>query len=326
MTTDIHCHFIPRAFLDFLLRDPASGVRVVREQGERIDMTVGTRAFGLNPIFFEAERQLRRMDELGIERTILSLATPLVNYQSRGASARDAAMLCNDGLAEVVRGNSARFGAWAFLPMQEPAMAAAELQRCVSEHGFVGGHIASNVNGVYPDQELFRPVYDMAVKLDVPLFMHPVNPLGREHMNEYELTVVAGYLFDSTIAILKLICSGTLDRYDGLKLVCAHTGAFSLSMRARMQREVDTNPELSLRLTKPIGEYLRSLYFDSVCFEPEILDYARHVVPLERIMLGSDGPFPLGEADPVGFINRAISDASERASILHENARSLFGR
>jgi aminocarboxymuconate-semialdehyde decarboxylase len=326
MTIDIHCHFIPRAFLDRLIGDPASGVRLARDEGERIDMTVGTRAFGLNPVFFEVERQLRRMDELGIERTILSLATPLVNYQQGGEDARNAAMLCNDGLAEIVRGNRARFGAWAFLPMQEPEMAAAELRRCVSEHAFVGGHIASNVNGIYPDSELFRPIYETAIDLDVPLFMHPVNPLGREHMTEYELTVVAGYLFDSTIAILKIICSGTLDRYERLKLVCAHTGAFSLPLRARMQREVDTNPDLARRLTKPIGEYLRGLYYESVCFEPEMLNYARHVVPLERIMLGSDGPFPLGEADPVGFLNRAIPDASERALILRDNARRLFGQ
>ena len=325
MTIDIHCHFIPRDFLDLLLRDPSSGARLLREEGECIDISVGTRLFGLNPVFFDVERQLRRMDKLGIERTILSLATPLVSYHSRGADAREAAVLCNDGLAETVRTNPARFGAWAFLPLQEPDLAAAELHRCVTEHGFVGGHIASNVNGLYPDSQLFKPVYDMAIELDVPLFMHPVNPLGREHMSEYELTVVAGYLFDSTIAILKLICSGTLDRYERLKLVCAHTGAFSLALRARMQREVDTNPNLAMRLTKPIGKYLCNLYFESVCFEPQMLNYARHVVPLERIMLGSDGPFPLGEADPVGFINRAIPDADERALILHENARRLFG-
>ena len=325
MTIDIHCHFIPRAFLDYLLRDPRSDVHLVHDEGERIDITVGPRAFGLNPVFFDVERQLRRMDELGIERTILSLATPLVHYDRRGQDAREMALLCNDGLAKTVRSNPARFGAWAFLPMQEPDMAAAELRRCVTEHGFVGGHIASNVNGVYPDRELFRPVYDMAIKLDAPLFMHPANPLGRECMTEYELTVVAGYLFDSTIAILKLICSGTLDRYEGLKLVCAHTGAFSLALRARMQREVDTNPDLARRLKKPIGEYLAGLYYESVCFEPEILNYARNVVPPQRIMLGSDGPFPLGEADPVGFINRAIPDPRERALILRDNARHLFG-
>ena len=148
MTTDIHCHFIPRAFLNFLLRDPASGVRLVREQGERIDMTVGTRAFGLNPIFFEVGTSAAPHGRTWYRAHDSFACDAAGELPKPRRCARDAAMLCNDGLAEVVRGNSARFGAWAFLPMQEPEMAAAELQRCVSEHGFVGGHIASNVNGV----------------------------------------------------------------------------------------------------------------------------------------------------------------------------------
>ena len=323
MAIDIHCHFVPRPFLDDRLSDPNSSVRLLRDEGENIDLTVGNRFFGLNPTFFEIDRQIARMDQLGIDRTVISLATPFVTYDA-SPRASDSAKLCNDGLAEVVRAAPKRFSAWAFLPMQAPEAAAAELRRCVEEHGFVGGHIATNVNGMYPDTAIFKPVFDMAVALGVPLFMHPVSPLGREHMREHELTVVAGYLFDSTIAVLKLICGGVLDEYRGLRLVCAHTGAFSLALRARMQREVDTNPDLARRLSKPIGSYLSELLYESVCFEPEMLQYATHVVPLGNIMLGSDGPFPLGEADPVGFIGRAIANSADREMILRDNARRLL--
>ena len=323
MTTDIHCHLIPRTLLDRALVRADGRVRMLHEEGERIDLEVNGRFFGLNPVFFDVGRQLGRMDELGIDRSILSLATPLVFYG--GQDELEDATVCNDGLAEAVRADPARFGAWAFLPMSDPAAAAAELRRCVARHGFVGGHIASNVNGRYPDDESYGAVFEAAVELGVPLFMHPATPLGREHMRDYELTTVAGYLFDSTIAILKLICSGTLDRYPDLKLVCAHTGAFSLPMRARMQREVDTNPELSARLTKPVESYLAGLWYESVCFEPAMLRYATTVVPVDRIMLGSDGPFPLGEADPVGFVSRALSDPDERRKVLADNALRLFG-
>ena len=107
--------------------------------------------------------------------------------------------------------------------------------------GFVGGHIASNVRGVYLHDAQFEPIYRAALDLGVPLFVHPADPPGKERTREYELTVVAGYLFDNTINILKMVCSGFLDRWPRLKLICAHTGAFSLVLRARMQREVDTN-------------------------------------------------------------------------------------
>ena len=97
--------------------------------------------------------------------------------------------------------------------MQDPVAAAAELRRCVRERGFVGGHVATNVRGTYLPDEAFRPIFEAASELDVPLFLHPVDPPGRDRTGDYELTVVAGYLFDSTINILRMICSNFLDRY-----------------------------------------------------------------------------------------------------------------
>jgi aminocarboxymuconate-semialdehyde decarboxylase len=82
---------------------------------------------------------------------------------------------------------------------------------------------------------------------------------------------VAGYPFDTTISIFRMICSNFLDRYGALKLVCAHTGAYSLMLRNRMQREVDTNAALSRSLPRKVSDYLRDLYFDTVCFEPDYL-------------------------------------------------------
>ena len=99
--------------------------------------------------------------------------------------------------------------------MQDPAAAAAELRRCVRDHGFIGGHVATNVRGTYLPDDAFRPIFDAAKELDVPLFLHPVDPPGRDRTGDYELTVVAGYLFDSTINVFRMICSNFLDRYAG---------------------------------------------------------------------------------------------------------------
>jgi aminocarboxymuconate-semialdehyde decarboxylase len=155
--------------------------------------------------------------------------------------------------------------------------------------------------------------------------VHPADPAGKERMRDYELTVVAGYLFDNTINILRMVCSGFLDRWPKLKLVCAHAGAFSMILRARMQREVDTNAQLSATLKAPVGDYLRRLYFDSICFEPDILRYAVSVVPVEHVLMGSDAPFPLGEPHPVSFVRSALPVAQADA-ILTKNAARLFGR
>jgi aminocarboxymuconate-semialdehyde decarboxylase len=325
MITDIHCHFIPDEFFKYVLAQKDFATRLISADGDRVEIDVRGMYFGLNQTFFEPARQIARMDALGIDRTVVSLATPLVNYYLEAELAVEAARLCNDGLARLVAGNPGRFAAWGFLPMQDPTAAATELRRCVREHDFIGGHVATNVRGTYLVDESFRPVFDAAKELDVPLFLHPADPPGRDRTGDYELTVVAGYLFDSTVNIFRMICSNFLDRHAGMKLVCAHTGAFSLMLRNRMQREVDTNATLSRTLPRKVGDYLRSLYFDTVCFEPDYLRFAIGIVPAENLLLGSDAPFPLGEPDPVNFVRRALP-AEQAQLALSQNYRRLTGR
>ena len=325
MITDIHCHFIPSEYFRLVQRKSEFDVSLADEYDDSIDLVCRGNHFGLNRTFFEPERQIARMDELGIDRTVVSLATPLINYYVDRELAIEAARVCNDGFSQLVANNSDRFLAWAILPMQDPVAAAAELRRCVRDYGFVGGHLATNVRGTYLPDESFNPIFYVAKELDVPLFLHPADPPGHDGTSEYELAVVAGYLFDSTINIYRMICSNFLDRYGSVKLVCAHTGGFSLMLRNRMQREVDTNSTLSRTLPHKVGDYLRGLYFDTVCFEPDYLRFVAGVIPEENLLLGSDAPFPLGEPDPVGLVRRALP-AAQADLALSKNFQHLTGK
>ncbi len=324
MITDIHCHFVPDEFFSFAKSRDEFAIKVKRREGDAVDLDIRGMHFGLNTTFFDMAKQVERMQRDGVERTILSLATPFIDYHLDAKIAIEAAQVFNDSLASTIASDRARFGGWALLPMQDPGAAARELRRCVRDHGFVGGHIASNVRGIYLHDARFEPIFQAAVDLNVPLFVHPADPLGKDRTREYELTIVAGYLFDNTINILKMICSGFLDRWPMLKLVCAHAGAFSPVLRARMQREVDTNPQLSATLKMPVGDYLRRLYFDTICFEPAILRYVADVVPVQHLMLGSDAPFPLGEPDPVNFVRNALP-ADQAELILKRNFDRMIG-
>lgn len=326
MITDIHCHFVPEEFFRFVQREDAFAVKLERSEGEAWDLNIRGVPFALNPTFFDTGRQIERLDRLGIDRTILSLATPFINYALDPAIAVKAAQLYNDTLAATVARHKDRFGGWAFLPIQDPAAAAQELRRCVREHGFVGGHVGSNVKGVHLYDDRFEAIYEAACDLDVPLFVHPADPGGRERMTEYELTVVAGYLFDNTLNILKMVCSGFLDQWPRLKLVFAHTGAFSLVLRARMQCEIETNPYHPYgHLKRPVGDYLRQLYYDTACFEPEILRYASRVVPVDHLLMGSDAPFPLVVPNPVTFVREALEPA-DAERVLTANFDRLLGK
>jgi predicted TIM-barrel fold metal-dependent hydrolase len=134
--------------------------------------------------------------------------------------------------------------------MQDPEAAADELRRAVRNLGLIGGYLPSNVKGRYLDSEEFAPIFEAAIELDVPLMVHPSNPPARERTGDYELAVVSGYLFDTTLNIFHMIFGGLLDRYSGLRLCCTHLGGFAPLLRARMQRELDTNPGLAGRLKR----------------------------------------------------------------------------
>jgi aminocarboxymuconate-semialdehyde decarboxylase len=324
MITDMHCHFVPEDFFGFAQSRDEFAIKIKRREGDAVDLDIRGMHFGLNTTFFDMNKQVERMARDGVERAILSLATPFIDYHLDAKLAVEAARVFNDGLAAAIAPDRQHFGGWALLPMQDAAAAAQELRRCVRDLGFVGGHIASNVRGVYLHDAQFEPIFQAAVDLNVPLFVHPADPLGKDRTREYELTIVAGYLFDNTINILKMICSGFLDRWPDLKLVCAHAGAFSPILRARMQREVDTNPQLASTLKMPVGDYLRRLYFDTICFEPAILRYVTEVVPVEHLLLGSDAPFPLGEPNPVTFVRNALP-ADQAELILNRNFDRLMG-
>jgi aminocarboxymuconate-semialdehyde decarboxylase len=268
------------------------------------------------------------MGEMRVDKAALSLATPFVNYDVPASLGREAAELYNNEIAALHKAAPDRFEGWAFLPMQDPEAAAGELRRAVTTLGLRGGYLPSNVKGRYLDSPEFSPIFAAATDLDVPLFVHPSNPPARERMANYELAVVAGYMFDTTLNVFHMIFGGLFDRHPGLRLCCTHLGGYAPLLHARMQRELDTNPELAARLKRPLIDYLRAIYFDTICFEPA---YARSVVESNvadpaHLLLGSDTPFPLGEPDPVGFIERSfgVSAPDLADKILHRNAMAFL--
>jgi len=330
MITDIHVHHVPEPFARFIEKAAPYPIHRDPPCGETVTLNVGPLRYGLNRTFFDLDRLIKRMQEMSVDRAVLSLATPFVKFDVPASFGIETAQLYNDEIARIHKAAPDTFDGWAFLPMQDPEAAADELRRAVCDLGLIGGYLPSNVKGRYLDSEEFAPIFEAAIELDVPLIVHPSNPPARDRTGDYELAVVSGYLFDTTLNIFHMIFSGVLDRYPGLRLCCTHLGGFAPLLRARMQRELDTNPGLAARLKRPLTVYLQSIYYDTICFEPAYLRAALESDAIDpaHLVLGSDTPFPLGEPDPVGFIERSFRGHRPETAdaILHRNASNLFAR
>jgi aminocarboxymuconate-semialdehyde decarboxylase len=328
MITDIHVHHVPEPFARFIEKAAPYPIHRDPPCGETVTLNVGPLRYGLNRTFFDLDRLIKRMQEMSVDRAVLSLATPFVKFDVPASFGIETAQLYNDEIARIHKAAPDTFDGWAFLPMQDPEAAADELRRAVCDLGLIGGYLPSNVKGRYLDSEEFAPIFEAAIQLDVPLIVHPSNPPARDRMGDYELAVVSGYLFDTTLNIFHMIFGGLFDRYSGLRLCCTHLGGFAPLLRARMQRELDTNPGLAARLKRPLTAYLQSIYYDTICFEPAYLRAALESDAIDpaRLVLGSDTPFPLGEPDPAGFIERSFRGhcAEIADAILHRNASNLF--
>jgi aminocarboxymuconate-semialdehyde decarboxylase len=220
----------------------------------------------------------------------------------------------------------------AAVPIQEPARAARILERAVTQLGFRGAYIATNVNHRYYESDEFDPFWAMAQDLDVLVFMHPENPAGTELMGSFGLRLVCGNPADTTLSLGMLIYSGVFDRFPKLKLCTCQGGGFFPYHVGRFDREFLTGKQATRRADRPNAPrcklmpsaYLKNLYFDTLVYDVETLEFLRRKVGAEHLMLGTDFPYVLGDWQGVEKIASLSCAEIEKSAILEGNARKLL--
>ncbi len=275
-----------------------------------------------------AER-LRAMDEQGIDVEALS-----INAYWYGADrdvARQLVRIQNEKLAEVCAANPERFVAFASVALQHPDLAAEQLEEGVKRYGLRGAAIGGSVNGQELADPRFHPFWAKAEQLGALVFIHPqatgapTELASRLHGNGV-LTNTIGNPLETTIALSHLIFEGTLDRFPGLKICSAHGGGYLPSYAARSDAILTTFPERCTgTLQKKPTEYLRQLYFDSLVFTSEALRHLVAETGSDRIVMGTDYPFPWTQTAVDHILaTPGLSDA-ERVAILGGTASALLG-
>ena len=323
MNIDVHNHFYPKAYMEELGKG-GGYARVERDaQGRLLIHYEGDYNIVVGP-HIDIEERLKAMDRCGIEMHVLTLTTPSVEREVPEKGVK-LAELANDGFSQVVEKYPERFQAFAALPLQVPEAAAEELERAVKELGLRGGTLMTNVDGKPLDLDEFMPVYEKAVELDVPLFLHPTSPINSKAMEDYRLVPILGFGVDTSLAVLRLVFSGVLKKLPRLKLIASHLGGVYPYLRGRIETGFNAYPECKVNIDEPPSTYLKKIWMDSIIYDEDVLMSTLAYTGAEKIVLGSDHPHQIGDmANAVGRIERLDISDEDKERILWKNAAELL--
>jgi predicted TIM-barrel fold metal-dependent hydrolase len=317
---DIHSHYMPKELARALERR-SKAPRIFQRDGKPFVEYGAGSITPLTPVFSDPELIIERMDEAGIDHAVLSVTIPGVDCLDADAGV-EVADASNYETAEIVAQHPDRFSGLATVPLQAPDQAVEVLQRALAI-GLKGAMIYSNVAGGHLDEPSRRVFFDTAGSLGVPIMLHPTYPLCAPSVMKGGMIEIAGFLFDTTTAALRLVIDGLYDRHPDFKFIVPHAGSLIPYFVGRIDHFGRARPGSTGNIQGEAGEHIRKFYVDSVCEWAPAMRFCCDFFGVDRIMHGSDHPFW-----PMPFGPRLLDElelsAEDRAKIDHENAARVF--
>jgi aminocarboxymuconate-semialdehyde decarboxylase len=341
---DLHTHILPREWPDLDAQYGYPGfVRLEHHKPCCARMMKGEKVFReIGDNTWEPSRRIEDMDASGVAMQVLSTVPVMFSYWAKPADTYDLSRFLNDHIAEVVGAHPSRFAGLGTVPLQDPELAARELERCVRELGLrgveIGTHVDANEHCHGPDcrnldDRGLDVVWQTAQELDAAIFVHPWDMLGKARMPKYWLPWLVGMPAETCLAISCMTFGGVFERFPKLRVAYAHGGGSYPFTVGRMEHGFIVRPDL-VATDNGINprSYLASperparFYVDSLVHDADALKLLLKVFGARRIALGSDYPFPLGEARPGGLIESMSElSAEETAQLLAGTAREFLG-
>lgn len=327
---DMHAHHFP-----CVTHGEAAGLDAQSGPWLRIDVggdtgqiMTGNQPFRpVNRVLWDAQARLAQMDEQGVDLQI-SCATPvLFAYSAQPQVAADWARRMNDHGLEFTHANSDRLKVLAQVPLQDLELACAEASRAKAS-GHVGVQIGNHMGDLDMDHPQLVDFLIHCANNDIPVLVHPWDMMGGDQrMKKWMLPWLVAMPAETQLSILSLILSGAFERIpSSLKLCFAHGGGAFAFLLGRVENAWQHRDIVRQDCPQPPSSYTRRFFVDSAVFDHGALRLLTEVMGSDRIMLGSDYPFPLGEPLPGELINSAeFLSEDERARMLAGNATDFFG-
>lgn len=328
MKIDLHTHILPKNWPDLKGKYGYGGWVQLEHHPCNAKMVVDGKVFReINDNCYNPDVRIRECDGHGVDVQVLSTVPVMFSYWAKPQDTLDLSQYLNDHIAQVVAENPKRFIGLGTLPMQAPELAIEELRRCIQDLGLAGVQIGTHVNDWNLDAPELFPIFEEAERLGAAVYIHPWDMLGKERMSKYWLPWLVGMPTETALAICSLIFGGVFERLPKLRVCFAHGGGAFPQIIGRVQHGFDVRPDLCAVANKVAPkEYLGRFWCDSLVHDADLLHGLVKLIGANRVILGSDYPFPLGEDEPGKLIEEdGKFDSHTKQCMLEYNALEFLG-
>lgn len=276
--------------------------------------------------FVHVEAILQAQDAAGVERMLLCPWVSLLRYDAEPQEGLRLSRIYNEALARLAQAHPTRVNALGTVPLQDPDLAARELEMVMAEPGLHGVEIAASVNGLYLGDDRFAPFWAAAEAAGALVFVHPTTRgFGMPVLNDFYLWNTVGNPLETTITAVHMIMAGVMERHPRLKVLLAHGGGAILSLRGRLRHAHSFQPQARAKLVESPEASLQRFYFDTVTHDKALLQALIDYAGVNHVLLGSDYPFDMGVERPAEIVLALGLSKADEAKILGGNLVNLLG-
>jgi aminocarboxymuconate-semialdehyde decarboxylase len=325
---DVHAHMLPQEAMRLLTSEsPRVAPKLIEQPDGSLDMEIAGRLVQrpLPRQIFDLDLRLADMDANGVDVQLVCGPVQTFFYGEDAALGAACAELQNDELAAAVKRHPGRLMGLATLPMQDSGRAADELRRAVRTLGLYGAQIGSNVNGRNLDDPALEPVWAVADELRAFLLIHPHGEIvPGDRLKSYYMRNFVGLPFETTVAAASLVFGGVLERHPDMTVCLCHGGGFVPYQMGRFLHAFAVRAEARGSLHEPPEASFARLRYDSITHSTRALEFLVDQVGPERVLLGSDYPFDMGNLDCVARVEALLRPRAEKDTILGERVQKVL--